>query len=96
MHDRYIDQLPRTGPQLGAWLATQAYALTGNRTGDRSVHRPALNSLSHISQGKSQHFILFLKDFIYLFLERVREGEREGERNTNVWLSLMRRPPLGT
>ena len=31
--------------------------------------------------------------FIYLFLERGREGERE--RNINVWLCLVS-PPLGT
>ena len=36
----------------------------------------------------------FFKDFIYLFLER-GEGEekREGERNINVWLPLMRPHP---
>ena len=33
--------------------------------------------------------------FTYLFLERGREGERERERNINVWLSLTR-PILGT
>ena len=36
--------------------------------------------------------VLF-KDFIYLFLEKRREGEREG--NVNVWLPLVR-PLLGT
>ena len=40
-------------PLLGTWLATQACALTGNRTSDPLVHRPALNSLSHTSQGPS-------------------------------------------
>ena len=40
------------------------------------------------------HFI-FLKDFVYLFLER-REGiEKERERNINVLLHLTR-PLLGT
>ena len=33
------------------------------------------------------------KDFIYLFLERGKEEEREG--NTNAWLPLMH-PLLGT
>ena len=28
----------------------------------------------------------FLKDFIYLFLERGKEREKERERNINVWL----------
>ena len=35
----------------------------------------------------------FFKDFIYLLLERGREGERE--RNISVWLPLMH-PALGT
>ena len=38
-------------PSLGTWPATQACALTGNRTGDLLVHRPALNPLSDTSQG---------------------------------------------
>ena len=33
------------------WPATQAGALTGNRTGDLLVCRLALNPLSHTSQG---------------------------------------------
>ena len=37
-------------PQLGTWPTTQACALTGNRTGDPLVCRPALNPLSHTSQ----------------------------------------------
>ena len=32
------------------WPETQACALTGNRTGDPLVHRPALNPLNHTSQ----------------------------------------------
>ena len=36
---------------------------------------------------------VFFKDFIYLFLERGEEGEREG--NINVWLPLVC-PLLGT
>ena len=43
--------LPLTHPQLGTWLTTQACALTGNRTGDILVRRPALNPLNHSSQG---------------------------------------------
>ena len=38
-------------PLLGTWPATHACALTGNRTRDPLVHRPALNPLSHTSQG---------------------------------------------
>ena len=43
--------LPLTHPLLGMWLTTQACDLTGNRTSDLLVHRPALNPLSHTSQG---------------------------------------------
>ena len=43
--------LPLTRPLLGTWPATQACALTGNRTRDPLVHRPAFNLLSHTSQG---------------------------------------------
>ena len=31
----------------GTWPATEAFALTGNRTGDHLVCRPVLNPLSH-------------------------------------------------
>ena len=43
-------------PQLGTWPATQARALTVNRTGDPLVLRWALNSLSHTSQGQCHVF----------------------------------------
>ena len=36
---------------LGTWSAAHTCMLTGNRTGDPLVHRPALSSLSHTSQG---------------------------------------------
>ena len=32
----------------------------------------------------------FLKDFIYLFLEREEGREKEKERNINMWLLVMR------
>ena len=38
---------------------------------------------------------IFLKDFIYLFLERGEVRKKEGERNINVWLPLAH-PRLGT
>ena len=44
--------LPRMCPLLGTWPTTQACALTGNQTSDPLVCRPALNPLSHTSQGK--------------------------------------------
>ena len=46
------DQLPLTSPPVRTWPTTQACALTRNQTGEFSVHRPALNPLSHTSQGK--------------------------------------------
>ena len=41
-------------PPLGTWLTIQAYALTGNRTGDPLVCRLALNPLSNTSQGSTR------------------------------------------
>ena len=45
--------LPLMCPQLGTWLTTQAWSLTGNRTFNPSVRRPALSPLSHTSQGRN-------------------------------------------
>ena len=47
-------------PQMGTWLATQECALTGNRTSDPLVRRPALNPLSYTSQGKLKYFLISL------------------------------------
>ena len=52
MCERNLDQLALACPLLGTWLATQACALTVNRTSDLSVRRPTLNPLSHTSQGR--------------------------------------------
>ena len=52
-HKRCIDWLPLARPQLGTQPAAQACALTGNRTGDLSIHRPALNPLRYTSQDQS-------------------------------------------
>ena len=49
--ERNINRLPLAHPQLGTWPTTQACALTGNRTGELLVRRPAPNLLSHTSQG---------------------------------------------
>ena len=51
--ERNIDQLPLTHSQPGTGPATQACALTGNRTGDLSVCQMTPNPLSHNSRGKS-------------------------------------------
>ena len=52
--------LPFTLPRLGTWLAIQTCDLTGNRTSDLSIHRPALNPLNHSSQRTTLYF-LFLQ-----------------------------------
>ena len=49
--------LPLVHPRLGAWPAPQACALTGNWTSNPLVCRPALNPLSHTSQGKTSAFL---------------------------------------
>ena len=49
--ERNTEWLPLARPQLGTWPTTQACAQTGTRTSDLSVCRPALNPLSHTSQG---------------------------------------------
>ena len=51
MYERNINWLALACPLLGTWPATQACALTRNRTGDLSVCRLALSPLSHTSQG---------------------------------------------
>ena len=45
-------QLPLKHPLLGTWPATQACALTGNRTSDPLICRLALNPPSHTSEGR--------------------------------------------
>ena len=49
-------------PPPGAWPATQACALTGNRIGNLLVHRKMPNPLSHTSQGYF-HINLYLASF---------------------------------
>ena len=63
MFKRYINHLTLTCPQLRTWSKTQACALTGKQTNDLLVHRPALNPLSHTSQGNS----LLFQQCVFLF-----------------------------
>ena len=51
MCERQINQLPLAHHNLGTWPTSQVCALTGNRISDLLVRRPALNPLSHTSQG---------------------------------------------
>ena len=50
--ERNSNQLPLVCPQPGTWPSTLACALTGNQTSDPLARRPALNPLSHSSQGR--------------------------------------------
>ena len=50
--------LPLLCPLLKTWPATQACALTGNRTSDPLVHRPELSPLSHTSQSFSLKILI--------------------------------------
>ena len=50
MCKKNIDPLPLICPQRRTWPATQACALTRNRTGDLSICRTARSPLSHTSQ----------------------------------------------
>ena len=54
-------------PLLGTWPATQASALTGNRTGDPLVRRLVLSPLSHTSQGnkRSLSYLYARDDFTF-------------------------------
>ena len=71
--------LPLTHPLLGTWPATQACALTGNRTNDPLVLRLALNPLNHTSQGCLLYF--FFKSLPRtLFFSLILETE-EGKEN---------------
>ena len=64
-------RLPLTWPPLGTLPTTQAHALTGNRTGNPLIHRPALNPLSHASQGEIHFFIIFPNKSQVLFILRI-------------------------
>ena len=61
--------LPLARPLLGTWPATQACALTGNRTSKPLVHRPALSPLSNTTQGLS-FLNLYWNDYFFLSEEK--------------------------
>ena len=86
-------------PHWGPGLQPMHMPWSGNRTRDPLVRRPVLNPLSQTRQGNLTIFLKYLfiliifKDFIYLFLERGREGEREGEKHHCMVASCT--PPAG-
>ena len=49
--------LPLVRPLLGMWPATRHVPYTGNQTSNPLIHRPALNPLSHTSQGSMGFFL---------------------------------------
>ena len=53
--EKYQYVVASCAPHTGTWPTTQACAQTGNRTSDLLVCRPALNPLSHTSQGLVVH-----------------------------------------
>ena len=60
--------LPIAYPLLGTWPTTQPCALTGNRTSNPLVHRPALNPLSHTSQGTYHVTFIIRKNYVCIWL----------------------------
>ena len=52
--------LPLKRPLLGTWPTAQACALTSNQTSDPLVCRPALNPLSHTSQGTIVNYMCII------------------------------------
>ena len=74
-------------PPLGTQPATQACGLSRNQISDFLVHRPALNPLSHTSQGRFY--------YSYIFREKGREREKHRcETETSIgWLLYV--PHLG-
>ena len=67
------------------WKLTEVLSI--RRKNPARLKNPLAVSFYHIYNTRS-----FLKEFIYLFLERGRDGERE--RNIDMWLPLTW-PPLG-
>ena len=65
---------------LGTWPATQACALTGNRTSDPLIHRPAHNALSHASQS---HLFFFSK-----MQDSIEIDSQWGGVKTIVWVLM--------
>ena len=57
-------------PLPETWPTTQACALTGNRTSNPLLCKPALSLLSHTSQGS-----------LFIFRERGKEGKRKEKKH---------------
>ena len=69
IHQLVASRMPTSG---GTWPTTQACALTENRTSSLSVHRLALNPLSHTSQGYEFFVCLFLLNPFTFFTQPLK------------------------
>ena len=72
-------------PQPGTWPATQTRALTGNQTSNFLVHRLALSSLSHTSQGESLYFKTLFNISSEKFCTKLASVEKVCQGNVLVW-----------
>ena len=92
MWERNINGLSLAGPSLGTWPATQACALTRNRTSDLSVCRLVFNPLSHTGQGNSVYYVYYIlfyagfhpRDILLFFNKRKRKEKNENENEEEV------------
>ena len=74
---------------LGTWPTTQTCASTRNRTSDPLVLRPALNPLSHTSQGCSQQILINTgKEEKLGTLHYKQRGSLLGRKGENYWCFL--------
>ena len=70
---------------LGSWPTTQECALTGNRTDDPLVCRPAPNPLSHTSQGSTHVFLIFwLLNCPKLIISKVGNVQFKGAEDSRM------------
>ena len=76
-------------PLLGTWPATQACALTGNRTSDLLVCRPVLNPLSHTSQGQGPGFLLEAGHLSTVCLTWTKAPDSQKERRWSTQTTLL-------
>ena len=76
-------------PLLGTWPATQARALTRNRTSDPLVCRPALNPLSHTSQGSVSSFYFYKYWITFAWIKNIKILKEYNfhvmEWDSNLW-----------
>ena len=71
--------LPLAYPLLRTWPATQACALTGNRSGDPFIPRPTLNPLSYSSQGRRDFFLVKPLVSFSIHLNKVDNSQHSGK-----------------